>query len=157
MRSRKRSGQSGVTLIEVTIAVAIFAVVIAVSAQALGSFYATMDMQEDRIEAAQRARSVISAIRDKRSQYQLADNTFNWAGMMTWMTNQAATGWSDYLSDPYEGGGLTDHAITVTLLNLDGTAPALGDTPLELHVTSTWSGHGSREMNMVVSGILAER
>lgn len=157
MRKGKLTSQSGVTLMEVTIAIAIFAVVIAVSAQSLASFYATMDMQEERIEAVQRARGVLNAIREKRAQYQLRDNTFDWDGMMAWYNAQASDGWSDYLSNPEDGGSLQNHAINVTLLNLDGSAPAIGDTPLELHVTSTWTGHSGREMRVSVVGILAER
>ena len=61
--ARKR----GVTLIEVTMAVAIFAVVIAVSAQSILSFYVAIDMQEDRIVATHAARAVLAALREMRA------------------------------------------------------------------------------------------
>ena len=56
----------GVTLLEITIAVAIFAVAIGVAAQILVSFYATMDLQHQRVIAADHCRGVFSQIRNIR-------------------------------------------------------------------------------------------
>jgi len=66
--NRKRDGSSdaGVTLLEVTLAVAIFAVTFGVAAQSLVSFYVNMDMQNQRVIAVNHCQSVFSAMRTLR-------------------------------------------------------------------------------------------
>jgi len=58
---------SGVTLLEITFAVAIFAVAVAVAAQSLISFYANMDLQNQRIVATNHCRAIFSDMRNIRS------------------------------------------------------------------------------------------
>lgn len=60
------SSEAGVTLLEVTLAVAIFAVTFGVAAQSLVSFYVNMDMQNQRIVAVNHCQSVFSAMRSVR-------------------------------------------------------------------------------------------
>lgn len=147
----------GFTLIEVTIAVAIFAVVLGISAQALGAFYSSVSMQKQRVEATQAARAVINAAREKRTEYQKADNSFDWNAMLAWFTAQNNSNWSNYLRTPAKGGSLTGHTLNVTLQNTAGQPPASGDTPLVLRVTSTWTGHRGRAMSTTVTSLLGER
>jgi len=54
---------SGFTLLELTIAMAVFAILMAGTAQALISFYAAMHLQEQRHAAAEAAQSVLSDMR----------------------------------------------------------------------------------------------
>lgn len=56
----------GVTLLELTLAMAIFAVVIGVTAQSLVTFYARMDLQEQRTTAINVCRSVLNDMRSLR-------------------------------------------------------------------------------------------
>lgn len=58
---------SGVTLLEITFAVAIFAVAVAVAAQSLISFYANMDLQNQRIVATNHCRAIFSDMRNIRA------------------------------------------------------------------------------------------
>ena len=62
MPKRILRSDSGVTLMEVTLAVALFAVAIAMSAQALISFYAAIDVQEQRVEAMQAAAEIYKSM-----------------------------------------------------------------------------------------------
>ena len=59
----------GVTLLELTIAVAIFVVAVGASAQILVSFYATMDMQSQRVVAINHCRSLLSDMRNLRDAF----------------------------------------------------------------------------------------
>jgi type II secretory pathway pseudopilin PulG len=63
---RRLSSDAGVTLFEVTLAVAIFFVTVGVAAQSLVSFYAHMDMQNQRVIAVNHCQSVLSAMRNLR-------------------------------------------------------------------------------------------
>lgn len=64
---RNKSGMEGVTLLELTFAIAILAVAIGVVAQCLVSYYSVMNTQRDRVVAINHARQVLNdmrAIRD---------------------------------------------------------------------------------------------
>ena len=62
----KISRNGGVSLLEVTMAVAIFAVAVGVAAQGLISFYASMDVQNQRVMAANQCRALLSDMRNIR-------------------------------------------------------------------------------------------
>ena len=68
-RTRAMSSNAGVTLLEMTIAVAIFAIAVGAAAQTLVSFYATMDMQNQRVVAINHCRSVLSNMRNLRDTF----------------------------------------------------------------------------------------
>jgi type II secretory pathway pseudopilin PulG len=59
----------GVTLLELTLAVAIFVIAVGASAQALISFYVTMDMQNQRVVAVNHCRGVLSNMRNLRDAF----------------------------------------------------------------------------------------
>jgi len=56
----------GVTLLELTLAVAIFVIAVGAAAQTLISFYVTMDMQNQRVVAINLCKSVFSDMRNLR-------------------------------------------------------------------------------------------
>ncbi len=56
----------GVTLLELTMAVAIFTVAVGAAAQSLISFYTTMDMQNQRVIAINHCRGILSEMRNLR-------------------------------------------------------------------------------------------
>ena len=58
---------SGFTLLEIVIAMALFSVAMAVAAQSLASYYVTMDMQQQRIVAANHCRTVLDQMRSVRN------------------------------------------------------------------------------------------
>ena len=155
--SRQRLGStSGVTLIEVTLAIAIFAVVISVSAQSLMGFYAAIDIQEQRVEAIQSARSVLSDIRLKRADFVLPEDGYNWEGLLAWINTQNEDGWSAYLRD--EGANvLPGHTLNVAVTDLDGNPAEANDNPLQLQVTTSWLDLRGRRTSSTVATIVSER
>lgn len=158
MAKRKRCSESGLTLMEVTVSVAIFAVVIGASAQALASFYAAIDQQELRIEAMQSCRAVMGEIRQKREQfYNRGDDSFSWGNWMGWMDTQNDDGWSEHARDSYGDNPLREHEIEVEIRNMDGNEAVAGDNPVEVLVTSTWLDIRGREMHATLITIMTER
>lgn len=155
---RRRTSESGVTLMEVTVSVAIFTVVLGVSAQSLASFYAAIDQQELRIEAMQACRSVLGEIRQKREEYyDLGADSFDWGDWMAWIDQENDTGWTKYARDSYGSNPLRDHKISVELRNMQGQQAVAGDNPVEVQVTSTWLDLRGRPMRASVISIVTER
>lgn len=142
MLRRAIHDERGMTLMEVTLAVAIFAGVIAVTAQSLASFYVTIDMQKQRIEAANSCRAVLSLLRDKRDELS-ADFP---KSLLAYITSQEALGWQEYLKTENGGTRLRDHQITVTCLDTEGNVATDEDNPIRVHVTSTWLDRRGRPM-----------
>ncbi len=157
MPARMKKSNSGVTLMEVTLAVALFAVVIAMSAQALISFYAAIDVQEQRVEAMQAARAVLAHVRQKRADFEEEDDVYNWSGLLSWFNTKEEAGWTEFLRNTSGTNYLPDHDIDVTVLNMDGDAANAGDNPLEVHVTSSWSDLRGRTISVEVVGVLSEK
>ncbi len=65
--ARHNMESKGFTLLELTIAMAIFAVTIGVAAQSLISFYAVVDMQNQRVVAMNLCRATLSQMRNART------------------------------------------------------------------------------------------
>lgn len=157
MSGRKIGATSGISLVEVTFAVAIFAIAIAMSAQAMMSFYAATDVQEQRISAMQANRAVISAIRQKRTDFQEANEVFNWTNYINWINQQQTGKWAAYLKTNAASGALPNHAITVTLLAMDGKPAVAGNDPIEVHVRSTWKDLRGRPASIELVCAISER
>jgi type II secretory pathway pseudopilin PulG len=157
MWCKRAQGERGITLIEVVMAVAIFTVVMGVTASSLSSFYVTMDTQEQRIEAVQSCRAVLGAMRDKRSQYELPSDGFDWAGYHAWIQSQEAGHWEDYLRINTDHEELRDHSLAVACLNLAGAAATAADDPIEVHVTATWTDRQGRAMQAQLVSVLTSR
>lgn len=62
----RNNNARGVTLLELTLAIAIFAITMGVAAQGLVSFYTSLDMQRQRVVAVNQCRSIISEMRTIR-------------------------------------------------------------------------------------------
>jgi prepilin-type N-terminal cleavage/methylation domain-containing protein len=79
--ARRKSGvwfaNEGVTLLELTLAVAIFAIAVGAAAQTLISFYVTMDMQNQRVVAVNHCRAVLSNMRNLRDAFPNSATTPN--------------------------------------------------------------------------------
>lgn len=157
MGARKLGARSGVTLMEVTLAVAIFAVAIAMSAQALISFYAALDVQEQRVEAMQAARSVLAEVRQVRRDFQGENDAFDWNGLLNWFSENEEAGWEEFLRDEPGMNYLPNHEITVTVRNMDGDVAQPGDNPIEVTVQSSWTDLRGRPASVNVVSVFSER
>ena len=65
--ARHKTESKGFTLLELTMAMAIFATTIGVAAQSLISFYAIVDMQNQRVVAMNQCRATLSQMRTART------------------------------------------------------------------------------------------
>lgn len=154
MSIRRLKRNSGVTLIEVTLAVAIFAVVIAVSAQSIMSLYVAMDVQQDRVSATHSCRTVLNAIREKRGEFRGANETdfVNWTNLFSWINTQNNTGWATYLTETDGSAALASHTMRVNLYSTSGATAVAGDNPVEVHVIASWrDGKGRLSSTRVVT------
>lgn len=147
-------GERGLTLVEVTMATAIFAIVAGATATSLASFYVSMDIQEQRIEAVHSCQQVINALRDKRSEFVQPKDAYNWTGFLAWIQAQEDAHWADYVRDNVGHEELGDHAITVQCLNSAGAQATANDNPIEVHVTATWKDRKGRTMQAQIVSIL---
>ncbi len=157
MVTKRRNRQLGVTLMEVVLAVGLFSVVIGVSAQSLASFYVTMDVQEQRIEAIQSCRAVMNAIREKRTEYELPEDAYDWEGLLGWLDNQNEYGWGEFVRYGYRQEELAYHALAVQAYNMDGDPATAGDNPLQLIVTASWMDRKGRPMEAKLVGAVTSR
>lgn len=157
MPARIFKSNSGVTLMEVTLAVALFAVVIAMSAQALISFYAAIDVQEQRVEAMQAARAVLAHVRQKRVDFEEEEDGYSWSGLLSWFSAKEEANWTEFLRSTAGPNYLPNHDIDVTVLNMDGDPANAGDNPLEVHVVSSWSDLRGRTVSVEVVGVISEK
>lgn len=145
----------GMALMEVMMAVGIFAVVVGVTATSLSSFYTAIDAQQQRMEAVQSCRAVLGVIREKRAQY-VTNEVMDRASFLSWIDASNTARWTAYLTSS-TSGGLKDQTLSVTCYNMSGATAAATDTPIELHVISTWTDIAKRPMTAQVVTMLADR
>ena len=136
VKQRHRSDQ-GFTLLELTIAVAVFMIVLGATAQALVSYYVTLDVQNQRFVASRNCTAVLSAMRNTRDA-----NPDNFPGAVT-------AAWPDGAEVPALAS-LPREQITVTYTNPSAN-------PLDVLVRSTWVDLRGRTLTMSVSTILTDR
>jgi prepilin-type N-terminal cleavage/methylation domain-containing protein len=160
---------AGMTLLEITIAMALFAVVIGVTATSLASFYVNMDVQEQRIEAMHSCRAVLDALREKRAEFVdigLENASEFPMGLVEWIEDQNTEGWTAFLRgynfDPETGAPvgpaqLSDHAITVQVSNADGGSVTADSNPIQVHVVSSWNDRQGRPLQVELVSLLADR
>jgi prepilin-type N-terminal cleavage/methylation domain-containing protein len=134
----------GMSLLEVTMAVAIFAVVIGITAQSLGSYYVSIDLHEQRIEAAQAARTVLAACREKCKE---TKDDFP-AAFLAWVEDQQDDGWQEFLRA--DDKHLAAHALNVETLDSQGEGAQADDNPIVVRVTSSWDDRRGRAMRSVL-------
>ena len=148
MVKRRLRAEQGMTLIEVTIAVAIFAAVIAATASSIADFYVGVDLQKQRIEAANSCRGVLSYLREQRAN---TSSDFP-AALLAIIADKQEDGWAEFLkSGAAQGLGLDSHTITVTCTSLDGAAVSDDDNPIRVIVRSTWNDRKGRQLKAEVA------
>jgi prepilin-type N-terminal cleavage/methylation domain-containing protein len=155
---RRVRGEQGFSLIEVMMAIGLFAVVAGMAATSLSSFYVTMDMQQQRVEAVNSCREVLGAIREKRGEFMGANNVFNRAGWLAWITQNNTANWAAFLKVGTDGHVIMDNQkISVTCLNAAGAQAGSGDSPLEVHVMVDWTDRARHPLEAEVVSLLADR
>ena len=142
----------GVSLMEVTLAVAIFAGVIGVTAQSLASFYVSIDLQEQRMEAALSCRTVIDAIRERRVQYK---DDFP-GDLLGWIEAGNEADWAEFLANNSEHVELDEQSIEVACYNTNGDAAGVADNPIMVDVTTTWKDRKGRDMSASIMTMLTD-
>lgn len=160
---------AGMSLLEVTIAIALFAIVIGITATSLTSFYVSMDVQEQRIEAMHACRGVLDALREKRAEFVDLDlaGTSNFPlGLTAWIDARNTEGWPNFLRGAVvdEATGvptgvveLDAHALTVLYTDIDGGTVDSTTNPLQIHVLSTWNDRHGRPMQVELTSLLSDR
>jgi len=154
MSIRVRTRLRGMTLVEVVIAISILAVVLGVTAQAIGGFYVTMDVQEQRVEAVQSARALLGAIREKRAEFDGGEDGYDWDGMLGWIAAGNEESWSGFVRSNEFHVELKGHTLSVEVRNMDGAQATAGDNPLEVHVIASWEDRQGRPQRAVIATVL---
>ena len=144
--------ERGVTLMEITLAVAIFAAVIGVTAQALMSFYVGIDVQEQRMEAINTCRSVMDGLREKRYEFK---ESFP-EDFLAWVEESNDGGWQEYLADNSEHVELDEQSIEVACFDQAGNAAGAGDNPVVVQVTTNWQDRKGRPVSATVFSMLTD-
>ena len=152
-RTRLIHDQRGVTLMEITLAVAIFAGVIGVTAHSLMSFYVSIDMQEQRMEAVATCRSVMDSLREKRHEF---EDTFP-EGLIAWVEQNNESHWEAFLADNSEHVELAEQSIEVTCFDMEGNAAGGDDNPIQVQVTTEWLDRKGRAMSASIISVLTDQ
>lgn len=136
-QSIRRKNNEGFSLLELTIAVFILALVMGATAQALISYFAALDLQEQRNQATLTCKSVLSIARQVRDA-----NPDDFPGAVTarFPHNEEVDGM----------GSLPGEVVTVTYLDPEAN-------PLEIVVTSTWRDRMGRQISSRMGTVLADR
>ena len=137
MRFQGVREERGVTLLELTIAVAVFAVVLGAAATTLVSFHVAMDLQNQRAVGIQHCRSVLSQIREVRN-----NNPTNFPGAVL-------AQWPDG-SSVAALASLPQEQLVVGYTNTNAN-------PLEVTVTCMWRDLRGRPAMLSVSTLLTDR
>ena len=155
MALRRFTTLSGVTLIELVVAMAIFLTVLVVVATTLVTNYGTLDMEHQRVIAAQHCRSVFSAMRAVRAANpnDISNPTkFQNAIIAQWPNDSNVTvpaGWSP----------LTEETIRVTypVVGQDINPQGVASNPLTVSVTVAWKDMRGRPMTYQMATALTDR
>lgn len=170
MRLTRFVQNAGMSLLEVTIALAIFAVVMGVTATSLASFYTTMDIQEQKVEAMQVCRGVLDALREKRGEFVdvgLAQTNNFPVGLLDWIDEQNAEAWPGFVREFQRDMTtgvvsttkveLLDHVINVQCTDINGAPAGAGDNPIQVRVISSWKDRRGHPMQVELVTLLSDR
>jgi len=126
----------GFTLVEIAVAMGIFAVCMAVAAQTLLTFSFAMDAQKEKTEAMAHCRAVYSQIRMDR--------------------DASAVPFPNQIIDVWPQGAAVADADLLTLPNeaIIVTYDNVTDNPLRVTVTSTWNDRMGRPIQVALSSLL---
>jgi type II secretory pathway pseudopilin PulG len=137
MPLKRLQAKQGVTLLELTIAMAVFMVILGATAQALVSYYVVLDTQNQRHTAVRNCAGIISNMRDARD---ANPDSFPDAIVALWPDSSEVTG----------AGSLPQEVLTVEYVNPNGN-------PLEITLRSQWVDLRGRPVVLNVSTMLTDR
>lgn len=130
---------AGLTLLEVTFAMASLAIVLAGAAQGLVTYHEHMDLQRQRTTALESCRTVISQMRTIRdANVNIVD--FPDAITAVFPDNQAVAGVN----------ALTNQQLMVNYTNVAAN-------PLEVTLTCTWDDLRGRQVNFTMTTLMTDR
>lgn len=127
----------GVTLLELTIAMAVFMVILGATAQSLICYYVALDTQNQRHTAVRNCAGIISTMRDVRD---ANPDSFPDAIIASWPDGGEVAG----------AGSLPQEVITVEYVNPNAN-------PLEVTLRSHWVDLRGRPIFLNVSTMLTDR
>ncbi|NIA12847.1 MAG: prepilin-type N-terminal cleavage/methylation domain-containing protein [Nitrospiraceae bacterium] len=145
MRGTCSRRERGFTLLELTLAVAIFTVVIGVTATCLISFYSTMETEHQRVLAYNHCRSVLSDMRTIR------DATPNTSDNPTAFQDALFAMYPDgvEMTGPYE---LSESKVIATYESTDA-----GTNPIVPTVAVQWNDLRGRQVTVSLSSAITDR
>jgi type II secretory pathway pseudopilin PulG len=138
MTVSSKNRQAGVTLLELTVALAIFMLLMGAAAQALVSYYVALDLQNQRNIATQHCRTVLSDMRSVRD-----DNGHNFPAAIT-------ETWPDEGAVAIPGQALTAETLTVTYED-----PAAN--PLVVTATCSWLDKAGHRASVQVATVISDQ
>lgn len=147
----------GLTLIEIMIAVAIFAFVVGVTAVTLVSSHNNLQVQRERIQALHTCRAVIEAIREKRKDFAVGSDSFNWEGFYAWINGRTSNDWLSMVSVENHPIPIPSLQINVVCRNMNGNPAGGSDNPVQVFVTATWTSIRGHTIRDTVATILTSR
>lgn len=150
-------GNGGFTLIEIMIAIAIFAFVAGTTAITVVSVHSNLQIQRERIQAYQICRSVIETIREKRQDFSVGDDTFNWDGFYTWLNSQGTNDWLSMISIEEHPINLQNLQINIDVRNMQNESAGGTDNPIQVFVTTTWLNTKGYQFQATLGSILTTR
>lgn len=138
---RKRSqiwkATAGLSLLEVTFAMASLAIVMGGAAQTLVTYHEHMELQRQRTNAMESCRTVVSQIRTIRD---ANINNFPDAILAVFPNDAAVAGF----------GALTNQQVVVSYTDVN-------DNPLEVNITCTWADLRGRPVNFNMTTLVTDR
>lgn len=134
MISARRRNREGFTLVELVVAMAVFTMVLGATAQALVSYYAALDFQNQRNTAVRNCTAILSQMREVRD-----DNPNDFPGAIT---------------DEWPDAGAIDGAGTLPQETIDVSYVNPNANPLEVTVRSQWVDLRGRPMTLSVTTML---
>jgi len=156
MARKQLAKNAGLSLIEVTLAVAVFAIAIGFTAQALMTSYAALDIQDQRIAGIQSSRSAMNELRERRAIFRQGMDGFDMAGFLTWIDQQNQANWA-ILELGDEVQHLRNRTVTVEVTNPDGSPADQNSDLLQIQVVTTWTDRMGRPIEARLASMLAER
>lgn len=136
MRHRRFWSEEGVTLLELTIAIAVFAIVMGATATSLVSYYVALDMQNQRHTAIKDCATILSNMRDVRNA-----NPDSFPDAITAV-------WPDGTTIP-NAGTLPQETITIDYVNPNAN-------PLEVSIVCTWTDLRGRQLTAALTTVLSD-
>lgn len=147
----------GLTLIEIMIAVAIFAFVIGITAVTVVSVHSNLQIQRERIQAYHICRSIIEVIREKRADFRVGEESFNWSDFYTWLNSQSNSDWLSLVTTEEHPINLQNLQINIDCRNMHNEPAGGTDNPIQVFVTVTWLTPRGYQLQATLGSILTTR